>query len=417
MSRRLLLIAYHFPPIQGSTGVTRTLAAAKYLQEFGWEVTVLTVSADAYESVNDSNFDLIPTGTRVERAWAVDARKRLSFRGRYPLLLAIPDRWQSWIVGGLIRGLNVVREWRPDVLLATYPIASAQCIGILLHRMTGVPLVAELRDPMAQVGYPAERPVHRSFERIERSIFRHASRVVVTTPGCARTYATRFSDYPADSIVVVPNGFDPELFPAAPETQVLGVGTPLRVLHSGVLYPKERNPNALFAAIAELRREKVLQPHNVQFVFRASGLYEEYQALLVRLEITDLVQMLPSISYRDALREMTTADALLILQASNCNEQIPAKLYEYFHCRRPILGLTDLDGDTAKCMLQQGMNSIASLDDKEAIKSELPAFLERVRSGREFVLSADAAARFSRRETVRELGNLLDTVAQHAPPL
>ena len=48
MRKRVLLIAYHFPPCQGSTGVTRSLAFAKYLQEWGWNVTVLTVSANAY---------------------------------------------------------------------------------------------------------------------------------------------------------------------------------------------------------------------------------------------------------------------------------------------------------------------------------------------------------------------------------
>jgi len=44
MRKRLLLIAFHFPPLQGSTGVHRSLAFARYLGQHGWEVTVLTVT-------------------------------------------------------------------------------------------------------------------------------------------------------------------------------------------------------------------------------------------------------------------------------------------------------------------------------------------------------------------------------------
>jgi len=35
------------------------------------------------------------------------------------------------------------------------------------------------------------------------------------------------------------------------------------------------------------------------------------------------------------------ADALLVMQASNCNAQIPAKIYEYLRAGKPILALTD----------------------------------------------------------------------------
>ena len=44
-----------------------------------------------------------------------------------------------------------------------------------------------------------------------------------------------------------------------------------------------------------------------------------------------------------ARRDGRRADALLVLQASNCNEQIPAKLYEYLRTGRPIL-CTDRSG-------------------------------------------------------------------------
>jgi len=48
MRKRLLLIAFHFPPLQGSTGVHRALAFSRYLGRHGWDVTVLTATPGAY---------------------------------------------------------------------------------------------------------------------------------------------------------------------------------------------------------------------------------------------------------------------------------------------------------------------------------------------------------------------------------
>ena len=40
--KRVLMVAYHFPPMNVSSGVQRTLRFAQYLPEFGWEPTVLS---------------------------------------------------------------------------------------------------------------------------------------------------------------------------------------------------------------------------------------------------------------------------------------------------------------------------------------------------------------------------------------
>ena len=34
------MVAYHYPPVQGSSGIQRTLKFAGYLPEFGWQPIV-----------------------------------------------------------------------------------------------------------------------------------------------------------------------------------------------------------------------------------------------------------------------------------------------------------------------------------------------------------------------------------------
>ncbi len=75
--RKLLLVAYHFPPIQGSTGISRTVAFSKFLRDYGWDVCVLTIQSKAYENVATENETLIPPHVQVQRAWGLDTRRSL----------------------------------------------------------------------------------------------------------------------------------------------------------------------------------------------------------------------------------------------------------------------------------------------------------------------------------------------------
>ena len=174
---------------------------------------MLTVRPEVYDEIAEENYELIPLGVNVQRAWGRDARKHLSIRGRYLAILALPDRLQSWIVGGFLRGVRMLRQHRPRAIMSTYPIASAHCIGYLLARWSGLPWVVELRDPMVQDAYPKQALEKKAYAAIERRIFQRANLVVVTTEGCAELYARRFPKYPRENIVVVSNGYDPEMFP------------------------------------------------------------------------------------------------------------------------------------------------------------------------------------------------------------
>jgi hypothetical protein len=105
---------------------------------------------------------------------------------------------------------------------------------------------------------------------------------------------------------------------------------------------------------------------------------------------------------------MMRADGLLVLQASNCNEQIPAKVYEYLRCRRPILGLTDPNGDTASLLRRAGADSIARLDSAGEIAMELRRFLDRIKQGSAALPDQQFVSAASRLQRTRELVGLLE---------
>ena len=74
MNKRVLLIAYHYPPLRGSSGIQRALRFSQYLREFGWEPIVLTAHPRAYQDKSEDLLADVPPGVIVERAFALDRK-------------------------------------------------------------------------------------------------------------------------------------------------------------------------------------------------------------------------------------------------------------------------------------------------------------------------------------------------------
>jgi glycosyltransferase involved in cell wall biosynthesis len=405
--KRLLMIAYHFPPLAGSSGVQRTLRLVQHLPRFGWEPLVLTVHPRAYERTDDELLAAIPPGTVVRRAFALDTSRQLAFRGRYVGALARPDRWVSWRFGAVREGLSMIRDFQPELIWSTFPIATAHLIGAELQRRSGLPWFADFRDPMAQDGYPADPLVWKSYKAIEERALKSAALNIFTTPGAAQHYRERYRTIDPDiakRIAVLENGYDEQAVTqaAVPADSLTPLNRgALTLLHSGIVYPAERDPAPLFEALARLRQAGALRPQTFRLRFRAAVHEDLLRELAARHGVEALVEILPPVGYREALREMLCADALLVLQGASCNWQIPAKVYEYLRAGRPILGLTDPAGDTAAVLRAAGIGGSVALESAAGIAAALPPFLEAVRAG-SAPLAEEQAVRAASREARAE---------------
>jgi glycosyltransferase involved in cell wall biosynthesis len=406
------MIAYHYPPASISSGIQRTLKFSAYLPELGWQTSVLTVHPRAHEHQSAEQLRDIPASVIVRRAFALDAARHLSIGGRYPLAFALPDKWSSWWLGGVWSGLRLIREIKPHVIWSTYPIATSLAIGLTLHRLTGIPWVVDLRDSMTEEKYPADPRVRRVYLWLERKAVRHAAKVVFTSPGTLAMYRARYPDVPAQRWAIIENGYDEESFRSASTVRARERPPgPAVLLHSGILYPSERDPTQFFDAIEQLKKTGAVDASRLRVILRATRYDSIFGPEIERRNISDIVRLEPPIGYEAALAEMLTADGLLIFQAANCNHQIPAKLYEYFRARRPVIALTDPAGDTAGAMQQAGLPAVAPLDDRERIAAMLVAFLASLEAGTARVASDEAVQAASRRNRTVELGRLLDEVA------
>ncbi|MGB6962242.1 MAG: glycosyltransferase [Candidatus Acidiferrum sp.] len=408
--KKILIIAYHFPPLAGSSGYLRSLKFCRYLPENGWQPTVLTVHPRAYDRTDSAQLAEIPATVNVRRAFALDTQRHLSFRGRYSRLMALPDRWVSWCLGAVPAGLQLLRRQKCDVILSTFPIASAILVGWLLHRLTGKPWIVDFRDSMTEPDYPRDRPTWKVYRWLEKVAVRDATRLIFTASSAVRMYLDRYPNLSPTRCSLIMNGYDEEDFrglvvrPAVPNR-------PLRLVHMGLLYPIERDPKPFFRAVAQLRKDGILDVSRMRIELRASGFESNYEPMIRAEGLENLVHLLPSLPYREALQNTADADGLLLFQAACCDHQIPAKLFEYLRIAKPILALTSHAGDTAAILKQTGGATIVDSADWQAIYRALPEFLNAVEARSHSRPDPSVVQQFSRKAQARALASLLDEAA------
>lgn len=416
------MVAFHFPPCRGSSGLQRALCFTRFLPAHGWNPIVLTAHPRAYTDVSDDQMQDVPSNVPVKRVSALDASRHLAFKGRYWSWTALPDRWLSWFFSALPAGLALVRRYRPKVIWSTYPIATAHLIGMALHRLTGIPWVADFRDPMIENNpvtgrrAPSDPRLYRSRSWVERHTIRHCARAVFVAPGAQRIYTERYASLSGSRCSLIANGYDEEAFRAAEQ---LSRKRPERserlvLLHSGELYPTpDRDPGAFLGALSSLRAAGKISPANLKVVLRASAYDDEYRDRIRKSALEDLVYLEPAIRYREALAEMLEADGLLLFQGYTSNPAIPAKFYEYLRTGRPIFAMVDSEGDTAAALRAVGVGKIVPLVSKEQIACGLMEFLGALRNGSEPTsCSADFRAH-SREAKAQQLAQVFESVIQN----
>jgi glycosyltransferase involved in cell wall biosynthesis len=407
------MVAFHYPPCAGTSGVHRTLSFSRNLPRHGWRPIVLTADPRAYERKDDGQLGQIPDDAVVRRVPALDVKRHLSVGGRYLEAMARPDRWSTWWLGAVPAGLRLIRTHRPAVLWSTYPIPTAHLVGLTLRRLTGTPWVADFRDPMMDETYPHDPAQRRVHAWIEQRVVRDAARLVFTTESTRRIYLRRYPRLDPARCVVIPNGYDEDDFRTIPTRRVTASG-PFRLVHSGVIYPEERDPLPLLRALSRLRREGRISGETLRVELLGPGQEAEYASLIDELGLRGVVRVLPTIPHRLALLDAADASALLLLQGPSCNAQIPAKTYEYLRLRRPILALAPEDSDTAAVLAECGGATRVDPLDEQAIYAALPAFVRTVQAGGHPLPDSTATERYARHTHAVELArSLAEVMAPH----
>lgn len=416
-ARRVLVVAFHYPPDNTSTGVLRTLKFTQYLLGHGWRSHVISVPVALYPSCDPDNARVLPDGIEVERTWACDVKRALGIRGVYPGFAGVPDRYWPWYFSATRAGLRAVRTGAVQAIYSTLPVPTAHLVGLALKRRTGLPWLADFRDPWVEASLP---PLRRRFEaRLERAVVTRADRVICNTPAMRRAFLAAYPAIDPGKFVVITNGYD--------EAELAGIvprpGPRFRILHAGTLDDENRNPRGLLLGVRSALDRGWLREDDLELMLLGAGRHADAPGFRRDLDQTRLAActtiVRERIAYREALALSAGADVVVVL-SENLGAtagrdvqdftalQVPVKLYEALRLGRPVLALVS-GGAVAELLASTGVGITIAPQDTEAIAASLrDAYRTRTRAGTSIAPAPAAIAAYGRERLTEQLARELD---------
>jgi glycosyltransferase involved in cell wall biosynthesis len=406
------MIAFHYPPDHSSSGFLRTLKFSKYLPDRGWCPVVLTVNESHYDTVDTTFLSQIPRQVTVHRTPAINTKKSLAIRGKYLGLFSTPDRYVGWLLFGVPAGLSLIRNHRIQAIYSTSPMATSHLIAYVLKRLTGLPWIADFRDPWTEPEITADphRFLFRLDMGLETAVLRRADRLIFTTARLRDYMLAHAGIQIASRSVVIPNGFDEEDFSELPGREPEKL--PVRITHTGLVDQAYRSPRPFLETLSTLLKNGEVSYSEVRVKFVGGGPYVEspqFRTLLGQLGLANLVEVVGRVSYTESLEHQQCSHILLLLQSGDDTRTlIPAKAFEYLRVGRLILALVP-ESATSELFKEVGGAKIVDTQDRPGMIAALREMIADARAGAwKSSVNLQALRTYSRRELTARLADELD---------
>ncbi|MEN3353200.1 MAG: hypothetical protein V7640_1358 [Betaproteobacteria bacterium] len=421
--KHALFVSFHYPPDASSSGVLRTLKYTRYLADQGWRATVLSPEVTAYDVIDADLMKQVPHDVGIVRTAYRNSKQHFGLNGRYAAIMALPDVWIGWLPWALAAGKRIAERDPVDVIYSTSPPATSHLIAWRLAARLHKPWVVDFRDPWIEEPPEPGAPsglIYRKVDKwLERKVIEQCSHVVTSTADLRDKIAERYPLQPRDKFTAISNGYDEADFSQLPPISELGPH--LRIVHAGSINGQFRDPRPLFTALRTAADIGRLDIDRVRLRFIGSGSYADSPELheaIRRRRLNACVEFMPRLPYASSLRELATADVLLLLQASeDTRGLVPAKLYEYLRMQKPVLALV-LPGEASRVLQTTDGGVAIDPTDQHRLVEELVRLYRRWSDGTLQREGADLAVvrRFDRRELTRELASIFERLAGTVSP-
>ena len=376
---KAVFLSYAFPP-QAAPRAVQVARLAKYSS---LDIRVLCAGTPGTEPAVRAGVDVMSFPDNSSRWWR-----------RAKRLLYLPDSERPWAdrLARTILAKNLIA--RDDLLVTFGQPMSDHLAGLAIKRRLGVPWIAHFSDPWSDNPYLSPNPVSRlRLRSMERRVFAAADRLLFTSQETVELVMRKHPAGWREKTSVLPHAYDPAFHrQIAPPREQDGM---LVLRHLGNFYGR-RNPLMLVKALVLLRRTQptVLDNVRIELVGRWVG-HERWSPAALGLPEA-LLSFRKPIAYEESLRQMCSADALLIVDAPfEHNVFFPSKLVDYLWARRPILALTP-PGTSAGIVAASG-GLIASPQTPETIAAGLVDLIRRLRDGTIGAPAEEVVARYDAR--------------------
>lgn len=387
--KNVLIISYFFPPL-GGPGVQRISKFVKYLPRTGWNPLVLTVKEIEYIAHDQTLLEEIKT-TEIHATESIDPMRLLHLwekyviRNRSQLMYRSSSATQrsfwrdlfpidskiGWIPFAVKKGIHLCRTQRIDLIFATIGPYSSSLVAKQIAQRCSLPYVLDYRDlwqGKPDISY-ATRYHYQFSKKCEWKSLKSAAHVIVNTNSAREKLHSIYPQLEKSKTSVLYNGYDKADFLNPPKKQ----NRKTIFAYTGGFYGK-RTPFFFLQALRELSSEKKIMD-SVQFQF-VGNLVHSIQNQFQTFQPDNLISLIPQVDHQTCINYLIQADFLLLFIAKNDSEiVIPAKLFEYFAAKKPILAMIPPKGEAAELIRKHQAGLICEMDDVKQIKSNILRFI------------------------------------------
>ena len=435
--KRVLVITYYWPPTGGS-GVQRWVKFARYLPSEGWQPVIYTPENPEQLAVDHSLEKEIPEEAEIIKTHITEPYElykkflRRSGHGKEAVEVnpvnaqnkSLAQKVAMWVRGNFFRPdprcmwirpsvkyLKKYLEEHPvDLIVSTGPPQSMHLIGRRLTKETGLPWIADFRDPWTKIFYFKHLSMTRATERwhhkMEKKVLDDATVVVAVSPLVQK----EFQEVTKTPVELITNGFDESDYPETNASESAGgPDKDFTVTHTG-LFAADGNPTVLWDVLVE----KCAEDSDFRKHLKIKLIGKTDIQIIRSIEDAGLKDNLIDLGYQPhevAVDEQRKA-SLLILPLRKEPEYkavLPGKLFEYIASRRPVLGIGQPDGAMAMIMDSTKTGTVLDWNDREAVGR----FIDRCWCDHcKGILTVEGTdiSQFTRRNLTRRMAELFDRI-------
>lgn len=398
--KKVLIVSYVFPPAN-SMGAVRVGKFAKYLPEFGWEPIVLTadkpkgVPQTLPVEIDEANVVRTPCFELGSTIWRILAGLPI-----FRMVLANP---MGWYQHGVKVGRQILSEHKFDAIFSSYYPSSSHFIASRLQRRTGIPWIAEFRDPWSFTPYSRKTWFSESVEkRIEERVMKNSCLLIAVSEPDTR----QLEEIHHKKVAVIPNGFDEKDY-----LEEIPLTSKFTLTYTGNIYAGKRDPALLFEALNQMHNEGKIATDDFEVRFFGGSSLNNLRPLIIKYHLEDIVKIYGFVPSRESIWKQKESTVLLLLSWNDPRDKATytGKIFEYLGAQRPILAIGYKGGNIDKLLRSSGTGVL--VDELAAMKDILGRWIDEWQQFGEIVShwkpDTNVIKRYTRREGARRLAELL----------
>jgi glycosyltransferase involved in cell wall biosynthesis len=317
----------------------------------------------------------------------------------------IPDARTFWIKPSIKYLSKYLQEQPVDLIVSSGPPHSMHMIALGIKKLSGLPWVADFRDPWTGIYYFDKLMLsgfaRKKHFRLEQKCLDNADHLITV----GQTMKNDFEKRTSTPISVITNGFDHVDFENTEAKEV----KKFTLLYSGMFLP-DQNPPELWETLSELVEEDHIFAKHLDLFF----IGKTDAVILEDINRNNLTAFLRQKNYvpHAQLPQLQQEAAILLLcinRISNASYILTGKVFEYIAAQKTILAFCPLESDVASIIRETNSGVIVPFGQKAQLKDTLQELFKRYLNNNLSPKQKNTSS-YSRKSLTKELAKVFDEV-------